>query len=139
VPVAAPLLAHGGIPGLIVESLPVVLLLFGGIAVWRRSREERRASGTDRPGDEAGVEEHRREGEGDRGLGLAEPEEGAPGRGHADAGEDEGVPHGSAADGGEGHGDDGERAETVPDEGQDAGRPDVQMISGVGDGRARDG
>jgi hypothetical protein len=47
--------AHGGTAGLIVEIVPLVLLVLGGIAVWWRSRgEDSRGTGT---GDEASIEE----------------------------------------------------------------------------------
>lgn len=64
--------AHGGTPGLIAELAPLLLLLLGGIAVWRRSREER--SETPGPDDEPGVEEEGGDRERGRGGRLAEPE-----------------------------------------------------------------
>jgi hypothetical protein len=48
-------LAHGGTPGLIAEMLPLILLLIGGIWVWRKGREEE--SDAAGPDDEPSVEE----------------------------------------------------------------------------------
>jgi MYXO-CTERM domain-containing protein len=64
--------AHGGTPGLIAELLPLLLLLLGGIAVWRRSREQ--SSDAPGPDDEPRVEEEHGDRERARGGGLAEPE-----------------------------------------------------------------
>jgi hypothetical protein len=55
------LLAHGGTAGLVVEILPALVLASLGVAVWLRGRRETSAAA--RPGDEAGVEEGRGEGE----------------------------------------------------------------------------
>jgi hypothetical protein len=53
--------AHGGTLGLVVEIAPLVLLVIGGVVVWHRSRgADPDAPG---PGDEAAVEEERRDAE----------------------------------------------------------------------------
>ena len=49
------LAAHGGTVGLVVEIVPLVLLVLGGIAVWWRSRDN--DSGGPGAGNEASVEE----------------------------------------------------------------------------------
>ncbi|MEX2646644.1 MAG: hypothetical protein WD249_10310 [Gaiellaceae bacterium] len=48
--------AHGGTLGLLVELGPAVVLAGVGVAVWLRQRRSA-------PGDEAGIEEPRRDGE----------------------------------------------------------------------------
>jgi hypothetical protein len=55
------LLAHGGTAGLVLETLPALVLAGLGVGIWLRGR--RRASAAPGPGDEAGVEEGRGEGE----------------------------------------------------------------------------
>ena len=76
------LVAHGGIPGAIVESLVALAVLSVIVAVWLRER---------RGGDEAGVEQQR--GHDDRGSERSDPEPGeaAPDPRHGDPGEDERV------------------------------------------------
>ena len=77
------LVAHGGIPGAIVESLVVLAVLSVIVAVWLR---ERRGS------DEAGVEQER--GHDDRRRERSDPDTGeaASDAGHGDPREDKGVP-----------------------------------------------
>ena len=86
--------AHGGTPGLIAETAPLVLLVIGGLVVWIRSRKE----GSDLPGagDEPPVQEADGDGERGGGRGLSEPEQGASGSGDGDPGENERVPEGTA-------------------------------------------
>jgi hypothetical protein len=51
------LLAHGGTAGLVVETLPALVLAGLGVVVWRRGR--RSGSAAAGPGDETGVQEGR--------------------------------------------------------------------------------
>ena len=55
------LLAHGGTAGLVVETVPALVLAGLGVGVWLRGRGS--ASAASRPGDETGIEEGRGEGE----------------------------------------------------------------------------
>ena len=75
-------LAHGGVPGAIVESLVALAVLSVIVAVWLRER---------RGGDEARVEQER--GHDDRRSEGSDPEPGeaAPDRGHGDPREDQRV------------------------------------------------
>jgi hypothetical protein len=52
-------LAHGGTVGLVLETVPVLLLVGLGLAVWLRDR--RGPPGPPRARDETGIEEARRE------------------------------------------------------------------------------
>jgi hypothetical protein len=55
------LLAHGGTAGLVVETLPALVLAALGVGVWLRGRGS--TSAAPRPRDETGVEEGRGKGE----------------------------------------------------------------------------
>ena len=76
------LVAHGGVPGAIVESLVALAVLSVIVAVWLRER---------RGGDEAGVEQERRDDDRRSEGSDPEPGEAAPDPGDGDSGENQGV------------------------------------------------
>ena len=99
----------------------------------RATRQPRRRRSRRGRNDEAGVEERRRDRERGRECLDAEPGEPGPEGGDADAREDERVPEGPAAEGRDRDADHGERPERVPDDGEDAGGPEVEDVLRLGD------
>ena len=113
------MIAHGGVPGAIVEALLALAVAALFVAVWLRERGAERGLGaepgsgsartTGRRDREPGVEQEDRDGNDRRDCADAEPAESTSERGHPDPGQDEDVPERPPPEGQERDGDDRER------------------------------